>query len=78
MNQWVRQTHRWLSVVFTVAVVANIVAQIKQIPAVWIGMLALFPLIILLVTGLYLFVLPYVVKGRKHEISSGTERVAEP
>lgn len=77
MNQWIRQTHRWISVVFTAAVIANIVAQIKQVPAVWIGMLALFPLIILLLTGLYLFVLPYVVKGRRNDLSTGAERAMD-
>jgi hypothetical protein len=25
-NEWVRQTHRWLSIAFTVAVIVNIVA----------------------------------------------------
>ena len=64
MNNIIRQTHRWTSIVFTVAVIINIVAQIQQIPAVWIGFLALFPLIVLLLTGLYLFVLPYRAQGR--------------
>ncbi len=64
MNNIIRQTHRWLSIVFTLAVIINIVAQIKQVPAVWIGFLALFPLIVLLLSGLYLFVLPYMAKGR--------------
>ena len=26
MNKWIRQIHRWMSIIFTVAVVANIVA----------------------------------------------------
>jgi hypothetical protein len=33
-------------------------------PAVRMGLFALVPLILLLVTGLYLFVLPYAVKRR--------------
>jgi len=63
-NQWIRQTHRWLSIAFTVAVLANIVAMGKETPAVWVGLLALFPLAVLLFTGLYLFVLPYATKWR--------------
>lgn len=57
---WIRQIHRWLSIAFTLAVVANIVAMTMQLQAVWIGLLALVPLIPLLATGLYMFALPYV------------------
>ncbi|WP_314947186.1 hypothetical protein [Bradyrhizobium cosmicum] len=59
-NIWIRQIHRWLSIAFTLTVIANIVAMIMQMQAVWIGLLALVPLIPLLITGLYLFALPYV------------------
>ncbi|MDD1536965.1 hypothetical protein C7U89_26405 [Bradyrhizobium sp. WBOS4] len=57
---WIRQIHRWLSMAFTLAVIANIVAMIMQLQAVWTGILALVPLIPLLATGLYLFALPYL------------------
>ncbi|MFK4722393.1 hypothetical protein [Bradyrhizobium niftali] len=57
---WIRQIHRWLSIAFTLAVIANIVAMTMQLQAVWIGFLALVPLIPLLATGLYLFALPYL------------------
>lgn len=60
---WIRQTHRWLSMAFTIAVTANIGAMIMQLDAAWIGFLALVPLIPLLATGLYLFALPYL--GRR-------------
>lgn len=63
-NNSIRQLHRWLSIAFTVAVIANIVAMILQVPAVWIGLLALVPLIPLLVTGLYMFALPYLAPRR--------------
>jgi len=58
-NLWIRQIHRWLSIAFTLAVIANIVAMTQQVQANWIGFLALVPLIPLLITGLYLFALPY-------------------
>ncbi len=61
---WFRQIHRWLSIAFTAAVIVNIVAMIQKKPAVWVGLMALFPLIPLLFTGLYLFVLPYAAKWR--------------
>ena len=63
-SAWVRQIHRWLSIAFTVAVIINIVALGLKEPAVWVGLLALLPLALLLLTGLYLFVLPYAAKWR--------------
>jgi hypothetical protein len=63
-NKLIRQVHRWLSIVFTLAVIANIVAMMQEKQAVWVGILALIPLIPLLLTGIYMFVLPYAAKGR--------------
>ncbi|SHH31615.1 hypothetical protein [Bradyrhizobium erythrophlei] len=63
-NTWIRQLHRWLSIAFTVAVIVNFLALVQKEQAVWIGLLALLPLAVLLVTGLYLFVLPYAAKWR--------------
>jgi hypothetical protein len=63
-NKWLRQTHRWLSIAFTVAVIVNIVALVQEAQAVWVGLLALLPLVLLMLTGLYLFVLPYATKWR--------------
>ena len=63
-NKWVRQTHRWLSIAFTVAVIVNIVAVAQKKYTASLGLLAVLPLGLLLVTGLYLFVLPYAIKWR--------------
>jgi hypothetical protein len=60
-NAWVRQVHRWLSIALTGGVLVYIVAMGLGQPAACMGLLALVPLILLLVTGLYLFVLPYAV-----------------
>jgi heme A synthase len=64
MNKWIRQVHRWLSIAFTVAVIANVVVMVLEKQAVWVGLLALFPLILLMLTGLYMFALPYAAKLR--------------
>ncbi len=59
----IRQVHRWVSIAFTVGVIINIAAMTQtQQPAAWIGLLALFPLIVLLATGLYMFARPYLAK----------------
>jgi hypothetical protein len=63
-NKWIRQSHRWLSIAFTVAVIVNIAAMGMEEPAVWVGFLALPPLALLLFSGLYLFVLPYATRRR--------------
>lgn len=63
-NKWVRQVHRWLSIAFTVAVVANLVALGLQAQSVWVGVAALIPLILLMLSGLYLFTLPYIGRRR--------------
>ena len=63
-NRWVRQVHRWLSIAFTAGVIVYIVAMSQGQPAAWLGLLALLPLVLLLATGLYLFVLPYAARWR--------------
>jgi hypothetical protein len=65
-NKWVRQTHRWVSIAFTVTVIANFVALARRtgMPPPWVTYAPLFPLALLLLTGLYLFVLPYAAKLR--------------
>ena len=60
----IRRIHRWLSILFTLTVVANLAAVALGVQAVWISLTALFPLILLMVTGLYMFVLPYFSKAR--------------
>ena len=62
----IRQVHRWVSIVFTVTVIANFVAlaQGGGTPPPWITYSPLPPLAFLLFTGLYMFVLPYVVRWR--------------
>ena len=63
-NSWVRQIHRWLSMAFTVAVIVTFVALAQEKPVVWVSYVPLLPLALLLITGLYLFVLPYATKWR--------------
>ena len=64
MNIWIRQFHRWMAVIFTLAVAANIIVNFvvvtPQQVVFWIGSLTLLPLALLMLTGLYMFVLPYV------------------
>lgn len=61
----IRQLHRWLSMVFTLAVIANFVAASLAKEALWLRLVALFPLFLLWLTGLYLFILPYAARWRR-------------
>ena len=65
-NKLLRQVHRWTSIVFTAGVVVNMIAVVMKVyeRAPWVGLFALLPLIVLLGTGLYLFVLPYLARKR--------------
>jgi hypothetical protein len=64
MSKWIRQIHRWLSIVFTVTVIANFAAMTRGQPPAWVTYSPLFPLALLLLTGLYLFVLPHATRWR--------------
>jgi hypothetical protein len=63
-NKWVRQIHRWLSIAFTLTVIANFVVMSQGEPPAWVTYSPLFPLALLLFSGLYLFVLPYRTRRR--------------
>jgi hypothetical protein len=68
MNAWIRQIHRWLSIVFTVTVIANFIALAQgagTTPPPWVTYSPLLPLALLLFSGLYLFVLPYAITWRR-------------
>lgn len=58
-NAWIRQFHRWMSIIFTLTVVANFAAMALGEPPAWVVYSPLLPLFLLLFTGLYMFALPY-------------------
>jgi len=65
---FIRKSHRWLSIAFTALVLANIVINITGLGgeslALAIGLTTLVPLILLMISGLYLFALPYLGRRR--------------
>lgn len=64
MSSLIRQTHRWTSIAFTLGVASYMVAMTQGEPAAWLGIVPALSLVLLLLTGLYLFVLPYVARAR--------------
>jgi hypothetical protein len=69
-NKWIRQTHRWLSMALTVAMIINIVAIAEKKYTNSLGLMAVAPFALLFLTGLYLFVLPYAAKWRSAQVYS--------
>jgi hypothetical protein len=63
-SNWIRQIHRWLSIIFTLTVVANLVAMGLGKPPMWVVYSPLPFLFLLMFTGLYMFALTYAAKGR--------------
>jgi hypothetical protein len=65
-NTWIRQVHRWLSIAFTVTVIANFVVLARGggTPPNWVTYSPLLPLALMWLTGMYLFVLPYAARRR--------------
>ncbi|PRH87570.1 hypothetical protein C5L14_13300 [Labrys okinawensis] len=61
----IRQTHRWLSIAFTVTVIANFVAMAVGEPPALVVYAPLLPLFLLLFSGLYMFVLPYARRAMR-------------
>lgn len=70
-SAWIRQIHRWVSIAFTVAVIANFVAMGFGEPSPWVVYSPLLPLFLLLFTGLYMFALPYAAKWRSTRSAGG-------
>jgi len=68
LSRLVREFHRWVCIVFTLGVLANTVVIFAlsrgRQPPTWMYLFALIPLFLLLVSGLYLFVLPMLRDGR--------------
>ncbi|NZA25443.1 hypothetical protein H0E84_03530 [Luteimonas sp. SJ-92] len=61
---WIRQAHRWLSIVFTLTVIANFAAMALGEPPPWLVYSPLPPLFLMLASGLYMFFQPYVARWR--------------
>lgn len=67
MSKWVRKFHRWVSLIFTATVILNFVfmaMRAGQPPPAAVTYSPLPFLFLLLFSGLYMFVLPYLAKSR--------------
>ncbi len=67
-----RQIHRWTSIIFAmiVALIFSVMGM-GQEPAAWVYFLPLPPLAVLMLTGLFMFFLPYASDRRRARTSDG-------
>ena len=61
-NRWIRQIGGWFSVIFTMAILINLIAVLRGKYTNLLGLMAVATLAFLYLSGLYLFVLPYAAK----------------
>jgi len=62
LHQVLRTTHRWLGMVLIVLTIINFIAFGMGHAIPWLYYLPLLPLFLLMFSGLYMFVLPYITK----------------
>lgn len=70
MSKWIRQFHRWISILFVATIAITTIALAQPEPIVWVSYIPLVPLFLLLATGLYMFVLPYVQRWRARRVGA--------
>jgi hypothetical protein len=60
MTRLIRITHRWLGVTLIALTIINAIAFAVGQAVPWLYYLPLVPLFLLMISGLYMFVLPYL------------------
>ncbi len=64
VSRFMRQFHRWVSAFFVLSVIATTIALAQAEPIMWMSYAPLLPLALLALSGIYLFVQPYLSKRR--------------
>lgn len=65
VSKLIRQSHRWISIIFTLSVAANFATMAFGQPPIWLVYAPLPPLFLLMFSGLYMFALPYVTRAQR-------------
>ena len=80
LSKWLRKFHRWISVptalLIPVAVIIKLVGS-PQITATWekLDKIPSLLMLIMAISGAYLFLLPYIVKGQRKNRQTCSESV---
>lgn len=62
LSHLIRQFHRWMSIIFTLLVIVVFIVGSRPAPPEWVFYTPLPALALMLLSGLYLFALPYFRK----------------
>jgi hypothetical protein len=65
LRDWIRQAHRWLGIILTLAILANFATMAFGPPPAAIVYAPLLPLALLLLSGLYMFFRPYCARAER-------------
>lgn len=68
VSKSIRQSHRWISIIFTLSVAANFATMAFGQPPMWLVYAPLPPLFLLMFSGLYMFALPYLIGARTRRV----------
>lgn len=63
-SKLIRETHRWLGITLVALTLVNVIAFAMGYAIEWLYYLPLLPLFGSMLTGTYMFVLPYIVRSR--------------
>ncbi len=71
LNVKVRQLHHWVSALLSVIVAGIFLTlAIGKEPAAWVYYLPLLPLAFLMLSGIYLFILPYTARRSRGRLGA--------
>jgi hypothetical protein len=80
-SKWFRKFHRWIAVPTALAIPVAVIIKLignPQIAAAWekLDMIPSLLMLIMAISGSYLFLLPYIVKGqrKKKNVSSASDK----
>ncbi len=84
LSKWFRKFHRWIAIPTALAIPAAVVIKLIDNPktvAAWekLDKIPSLLMLIMAISGAYLFLLPYIVKGqRKKRMDSSTAANVQP
>jgi hypothetical protein len=72
LSKWLRKFHRWIAVPTALAIPAAVVIKFfgdPQLAATWekLDKIPSILMLIMAISGAYLFLLPYIVKGQRNK-----------
>ena len=83
LSKWFRKFHRWIAVPTALAIPAAVVIKLvgnQQLVAAWekLEMLPSLLMLIMAISGSYLFLLPYIIKGQRKKKAVSANKRKQP